>query len=60
MRNFESALGGLGGCPMTGYELLGNLDTLNLLQWCKKQGIETGIKNEILDEAISLAAEIFQ
>ena len=60
MRNFESALGGLGGCPMTGYELLGNLDTLNLLQWCKKQGIETGIKNEILDEARSLAVEIFQ
>ncbi len=60
MRNFESAIGGLGGCPMTGYELLGNLDTLNLLQWCEKQGIETGINNKILDEARSLAAEIFQ
>ena len=60
MLNFESALGGYGGCPMTGYELLGNLDTLNLLQWCKKQGIETGIKKEILDEARSLAGEIFQ
>lgn len=60
MRNFESAVGGFGGCPMTGYELLGNLDTLNLLNWCKKQGIETGINNEILDEASSLAGKIFQ
>ena len=60
MRNFESALGGYGGCPMTGYELLGNLDTLNLLQWCEKQGIETGIRNEILNEARSLAGKIFQ
>ncbi len=60
MRNFESALGGYGGCPMTGYELLGNLDTLNLLNWCKKQGIETGINTAILDEARSFAAKIFQ
>lgn len=60
VRCFESALGGYGGCPMTGYELLGNLDTLNLLRWCKKQRIETGIDNDILAEAKAMAGMIFQ
>jgi hydroxymethylglutaryl-CoA lyase len=60
MRNFEGALGGFGGCPMTGYELLGNLDTYNLVDWCKTQGISTGIDENKLLEARSFAQKILQ
>jgi hydroxymethylglutaryl-CoA lyase len=60
IRRFESAVGGFGGCPMTGYELLGNLDTLKLLNWCKKRGIETGIDSDSLAEAEILAGKIFK
>ncbi len=60
MRNFEGALGGFGGCPMTGYELLGNLDTYNLIDWCKTQGISTGIDENKLLEARSFAQKILQ
>jgi len=30
-RRFDSVIGGLGGCPLSGYELLGNLKTENLI-----------------------------
>lgn len=60
IRNFEGALGGFGGCPMTGYELLGNLDTSKLLDWCETQGIKTGINTFYLEKAKILAANIFK
>ena len=60
IRRFESAMGGFGGCPMTGYELLGNLDTIKLLSWCKKQGIETGINSDFLADAEIFAGKIFK
>lgn len=41
--NFDGVINGLGGCPMTGFELLGNVNTLNLLHWFQEQNIETGI-----------------
>jgi len=45
---------------MTGYELVGNLDTHNLVDWCKKQGIETGLETANLEDARNLAKKIFQ
>jgi hydroxymethylglutaryl-CoA lyase len=59
IRNFESALGGVGGCPMTGFGLLANLDTYNLVEWLNKQGIPTGVNPEILLEARTMADAIF-
>lgn len=49
-RYFETAAGGYGGCPMTGYELLGNLNTFDLLEWCEKKGIETGINPDSIHD----------
>jgi len=59
IRYFEGALGGYGGCPMTGYELLGNLDTMKLVQWCESQGIKTGLDLDRLLEAQHIALKIF-
>jgi len=36
-------INGFGGCPMTGYELLGNVNTLHLLQWFQQENIVTGV-----------------
>lgn len=60
MRNFDSAVGGFGGCPMTGYELLGNLDTIHLVDWCSRQGIETGLNKIQFRSAINIAGEVFK
>ena len=37
-RRFDTVLGGMGGCPMTGKELLANLDTLQLCTWLNESG----------------------
>lgn len=58
-RRFESALGGYGGCPMTGYELLANLDTLALVNWCEERQIPSGLNFDALKEAQQIATEVF-
>lgn len=54
-RRFDTVLGGLGGCPMTGKELLANLDTLMLCEYL--DGININHKTDIsLLKKISKAA----
>jgi len=54
-RRFDGVTGGFGGCPMTGYELLGNLDTQNLLDYCEKNEIEHGLNLDEFAKARQLA-----
>ncbi|WP_018630137.1 hydroxymethylglutaryl-CoA lyase [Niabella aurantiaca] len=42
-RSFDGVINGLGGCPLTGYELLGNVNTLTLLQYFRNNHIATGL-----------------
>ncbi len=51
---FEGVLNGLGGCPMTGYEMLGNLPTHYLLEYAKKNNIELRIKQDKIVEAMEV------
>ncbi len=44
---FDGVISGLGGCPMTGYELLSNLQTSELLDFAQKMSIKTNINHEI-------------
>jgi hydroxymethylglutaryl-CoA lyase len=53
-RWFDSVMGGLGGCPMTGYELLLNLDTRNLDSYLTKNNIATNLDKEMLKKASQL------
>ncbi|WP_300597171.1 hydroxymethylglutaryl-CoA lyase [Niabella sp.] len=53
-RSFDGVINGFGGCPLTGYELLGNVNTLSLLQYCSNNHIITGL-NEGLIEKIAAA-----
>jgi len=39
IRHFDTVLGGLGGCPMTGKEMISNLDLYELIDYCNKNAI---------------------
>jgi hydroxymethylglutaryl-CoA lyase len=50
VRRFDTVLGGVGGCPMTDKELVGNLNTLNLIEYCEGNGIDHGLDAALLRE----------
>lgn len=58
-RRFDGALGGLGGCPMAGDKLTGNLPTENLVAWLDAQEIPLSLDRAALAEAQQLAAVTF-
>ena len=60
VRNFDSVLTGVGGCPLSGYELVGNLDTLELLSFFEHKGIGHKLNAESLEQAIQIAKEVFK
>ena len=58
-RRFDTALGGFGGCPMSGKKLIGNLPTENLIEYLQKQGEELEIEQEVFNAARTMAAFTF-
>jgi hydroxymethylglutaryl-CoA lyase len=58
-RRFDTALGGFGGCPMSGKKLIGNLSTENLLMFLEQQGESLSINKEAFQKAQTLAAFTF-
>lgn len=56
---FDTALGGFGGCPLSGDALTGNLDTQELLDFAQAKGWETGIDAKALAFAHSFAHKVF-
>lgn len=60
MRNFDAAIGGFGGCPMTGFELLANLDTASLNDWCKKSRITSNLHEAAFKTAKRMVLEVFK
>lgn len=50
VRRFDSVTGGIGGCPMADDELVGNLDTLNLVSYCEENGMEHGLDANLLKD----------
>ena len=41
-RRFDGALNGIGGCPMAGDELVGNMDSLTMIDYFKKKNVLAG------------------
>jgi hydroxymethylglutaryl-CoA lyase len=63
VRRFDTVINGLGGCPMTDKELVGNLSLESLITWCETNGVDTGLEMETLGKAKSfplLINPIFQ
>ncbi len=56
-RRFDSAIGGLGGCPFAQDELVGNLPTERVLEALAQRGIESPIKKP-LDAVLRRNADI--
>ena len=48
-RRFDSAIGGLGGCPFAQDALVGNIQTERLLAALKQRGVELPISNALSD-----------
>jgi hydroxymethylglutaryl-CoA lyase len=56
---FDGALKGIGGCPMAQDELVGNMDTLFMIDFFKEQGAALNINEGALKESTRLAGEVF-
>lgn len=57
---FDGVISGIGGCPMTGYELLGNLPTGNLVKYARENNIPFLINEEKFQSARNLSLEILK
>jgi hydroxymethylglutaryl-CoA lyase len=56
---FDSAIGGIGGCPMAQNDLVGNLATEQLLLNLEAKGYSLGLNHSALMEAQAMSANIF-
>lgn len=58
-RKFETALLGLGGCPMAKDDLTGNLPTENLIAFCNEKGFQTHIDFTAFGRSMKIAGALF-
>jgi hydroxymethylglutaryl-CoA lyase len=56
-RRFDSAIGGLGGCPFAQDDLVGNIATESVLAALAQRGVEAPIKKDLHD-VIAISGEI--
>ena len=56
---FDSAIGGLGGCPMAKDDLTGNMPTENIVQFFNKNGIKHQLNLESLSKSIAKSNALF-
>jgi hydroxymethylglutaryl-CoA lyase len=58
-RRFDTAIKGLGGCPMAEDELVGNLATENLLQYLNEKNVTTRIQKKAFETALFTSGTVF-
>ena len=56
---FDGALNGIGGCPMAGDTLIGNIDTEWMINYFKSRNILPPVNEAALQRSLQLAAEVF-
>jgi hydroxymethylglutaryl-CoA lyase len=56
---FDGALNGIGGCPMAQDELVGNMDTVFMMNYFGQQKLLSNINKDALEESLRIASEIF-
>jgi hydroxymethylglutaryl-CoA lyase len=56
---FDAALKGIGGCPMAGDDLVGNMDTEFMINYFEEQGLQFELDKDALLHCSKLASEIF-
>ena len=58
-RRFDTVISGLGGCPMSGKELIGNLHTRNLLHFLETKNEVSHLNTAALDKAVVIESQTF-
>ncbi len=58
-QRFDGALKGIGGCPMAQDDLVGNMDTVNILDLLQEQKKLSNIDFNALQKSLQIASEIF-
>lgn len=58
-KRFDGALKGIGGCPMAGNDLVGNMNTELMISHLEEKGLLKGLNKEALQKSLQLASEIF-
>ena len=56
---FDGALKGIGGCPMAGDDLVGNMNTELMIPYFQKLGLINDINEDALIKSLQMASEIF-
>lgn len=56
---FDGALKGIGGCPMAGNELVGNMNTELMINYLEQKKLNTGLNMEALEKSLLLANRLF-
>ncbi len=59
-RRFDGALKGIGGCPMAGNDLVGNMNTEWLISYFTEKGFEPGLDYAALKRSLEMADDIFR
>lgn len=58
-RRFDTAINGLGGCPMSKKKMIGNLKTGHLMSFLKDQNIDSGLNMRAFYNALAVEAFTF-
>lgn len=58
-KRFDGALNGFGGCPLSGYRLVGNMPTENVYTFLRDNDIETGLDPDAFFESMDIAGKVF-
>ncbi len=58
-RRFDGALNGIGGCPMAGDELVGNMDSLIMIEYFRNNNVLPVLDESALENCREIASEIF-
>lgn len=58
-RRFDGALKGIGGCPLAGNALVGNMDTEWMIRHFREKGLLGALNEEALAASLQLAGEVF-
>ena len=58
-RRFDGAINGIGGCPMAGDQLVGNMDSLLMIDYFRKKDLLPALNDAALQASCKLAGEIF-
>lgn len=58
-QRFDGALKGIGGCPMAGNELVGNMNTEWLIDYFTENGFDLSLNKQALNRSLEIANDLF-